>query len=185
MYDRDHGASRIPMKEKYQTLHFPNNIDIRTMQRCGGTTMRHVWQFIHTGNYQKMGLAERYAEYRKHGVDGMGFRKGSYRITIIRPQMDRLVSVAAYRGYENINTVLENIEDYDDHHFDSYTDRLGLPEHYDKIYELDNIDKLVVSLGVKPYHTNQGNYEPVEISDAAIEACKRRYKADIENGWWT
>tara|TARA_B110000908_G_scaffold168548_1_gene223682 strand:+ start:148 stop:675 length:528 start_codon:yes stop_codon:yes gene_type:complete len=171
--------------EKYQTLHFADNIDVRTMQRCGGTTMRHVWKYLNTGQYTKMSLSEREAQYHLHGVSGYGFREGSYRITIIRDQVERLISAAAYRGYgEDINTVLENIEDYDDHHFASYTSRLGTPDMYDQIVDLTGIDMLVVSLGATHYHTNHGSYTPVSISDKAMDSMMRRYDDDIRNGWW-
>lgn len=147
--------------------------------------MRHVWKYIHTGQYTHMSLSERKAQYRLHGVSGYGFRDGSKRVTIIRDQVERLISAAAYRGYgEDINTVLENIEDYDDHHFASYTSRLGTPEMYDMIVPLENIDMLVLGLGAEPYHTNHGSYTSVPISDKALDSMMRRYDDDIRNGWW-
>lgn len=170
--------------EKYQTLYFANRIDVRTMQRCGGTTMRHVWKQIHIGRAEKMSMFERKLEQDKYIVGEFGFRANSTRYTLIRDPFKRLISAAAYRGYEDINTVLENIDDYEDHHFDSLTSRLGHPSQYDEVFTLDNISSLIELLGGDPIHTNRGNYHPVTITDKAREAILKRYSDDVENGWF-
>ena len=205
---------------KNRTLYFENNVDVRVYHKNGNTTLKSIWcQLYYNIEDHYSTIPKNLFEKNKTegNIDDIryGFRKDSYRIAVKRNPIERALSAAkeVLRSSFNIldpsiDTIEEfflsfdlNVEKYIisskiefNYHFLSQTYIMGVPQNYHKIYDIQDLDKLVKWLEEDynyPYkitnrYVNKAKSElkVSDLSQQVIDKLYKTYEIDYKNGWF-
>lgn len=158
------------LREHYNTLYFPNNIDVRLCPKVGCSSLKVLLGYINRDDAQP--VAEFAQDYikgnaaRKRRFENLvdknfisldnnefQFRHKSLKIAVVRDPVERALSAIKYSyrmsmqirepSYKQIVDALDNMELRDNSHFFSQTFCMGRYDQYDKVYRLSDLDKLV------------------------------------------
>jgi len=207
---------------KNRTLYFENNVDVRLCHKNANTTLKSIWSQLYYNvedHHLTIPNREQLREDNRLNCNitdnRYGFRKNSYRIAIKRDPIERAISAAkevigaTFHIHDpSIDTIEEfflnfdlNVDDYVlsdnirfNYHFLSQTWAMGMPSFYDKIYDIQDLDKLVKWLEKSynyPYkitnrylNKSRGKIGISDISQQVIDKLYKTYEIDYRNGWF-
>jgi hypothetical protein len=205
------------MKQLYEitpadnVLYFPNNIDVRICPKNGMSTLKEALRRMN-GHTRPIGLRERVIMVRDHGYQfDLPFRKGSYRIAVRRDPIDRFKSACEFiqsaRSYFikngrdlpcislEIDRVIDDMEsgNLKNTHFYTQSWYMGVPEDYDMVFHISEMDKLLdflqeacnIERDVRKVHENKTTMKLYNdaISPEHMLKLRNFYSKDFKNGW--
>lgn len=207
---------------RYRTLYFQNNVDVRLCHKNGNTTLKSIWGQLNYGieNHHLI-IPNREQSYENNKLKGnidnnrYGFRKDSYRIAVKRDPIERALSAVKevigatfYIHDPSIDMVEEFFLNFDlntekyilsndigfNYHFLSQSWGMGKPSDYDKVYDIQDLDKLIKWLEEDynyPYkitnrYVNKAKSElkVSDLSQQVIDKLYKTYEIDYKNGWF-
>lgn len=183
-------------REKYNTLYFSNNIDVRICPKNGCSSLKLLYRNIyhqHPDDDKRegrtMGRKHRQAAFDKLlsnsdisiEYNNFQFRPNSMKIAVSRDPVERAVSAIKYNykmklrilnpSHKQIVDSLDAMELRDDSHFFSQTFYMGNYDQYDEVYQLKNLNKLIDTLlKESSYFTDDYPFYSRNVSTSTITA---------------
>lgn len=196
-------------------LYFPNNVDVRLCPKNAMSTLKEIFR-KHNGHDQYVGRVWRHKKVAKYANQfDLPFRPGSFKVAVRRDPVDRFKSACEYilqnradhikQGRYNdlpqlsteLDEVLDGIElgQIKNNHFYTQSWYMGLPEDYDMVVHISEMDKLLAFLNeacdlqlppeiskIKMNVTKLKMYNDA-INPLQLKRIKKLYEKDYEHGW--
>lgn len=200
---------------KGRTTYLRNNMDIRRCPKNGSSSILQVYgAYLKSQGLPGFDMGLNYVAHharptpelldRTPGIEKYQFRIDSYRVTIKRDPIDRIISAVkyiykTYGGNDNpdpkeVNRFLEIGDLNSNHHFWPQSYFLMDRNVYDRIVDISELDDFIIELCEK----NRLEYDPNvfrdnrttdritvdDLSSMAYNRLKEHYKIDYDNGWY-
>lgn len=192
-------------------LYWPNNIDIRMCPKNGMSTLKEALRRALDQEHSQ-GMEYRTKLVRREGDQfDIPFRSGSVRIAIRRDPIDRFKSACEFIQQKRswfiqngkvlpnismqIGEVIDSLENKTlrNNHFYTQSWYMGVPEDYDMVFHISEMDKLLdflqetckIERDITHLHENKTSLKLYNdaISPEHMEKLYNFYNKDFRNGW--
>ena len=192
-------------------LYWPNNIDIRMCPKNGMSTLKEALRRT-LDQQHTHGIEYRSKLVRREGDQfDIPFRSGSVRIAVRRDPIDRFKSACEFIQQKRswfiqngkdlpdismqIGEVIDSLENKTlrNNHFYTQTWYMGVPEDYDMVFHISEMDKLLdflqetckIERDITQLHENKTSLKLYNdaISPEHMEKLYNFYNKDFRNGW--